>query len=96
MRFVILCALGLCNLYGMGFSHANSHHPQEFLKKIAGKKQEGRDIVEHYCATCHAEKPLIPLGAPRMGVPKDVSEKREALYLKLRKLNNTKHKVILV
>ncbi len=73
MRFVILCALGLCNLYGMGFSHANSHHPQEFLKKIAGKKQEGRDIVEHYCATCHAEKPLIPLGAPRMGVPKDWS-----------------------
>ena len=43
-----------------------SHHPQDFLKKIAGSKTEGRDIVEHYCALCHAEKPMVQLGAPTL------------------------------
>ena len=47
--------------------HASSHHPQEFLKKIAGSDQEGKKIVEHYCINCHAEKPLISVGAPRIG-----------------------------
>lgn len=28
---------------------------------------EGEQIVQHYCVTCHAEKPIIPLGAPRIG-----------------------------
>lgn len=48
-----------------------SHHPQEFLKKAAGSPQEGNMIVEHYCAMCHAEKPLISLGAPRIGSIED-------------------------
>ncbi len=46
---------------------AASHHPQDFLNKVAGSKTEGRQIVEHYCAMCHAEKPLVELGAPMMG-----------------------------
>lgn len=46
---------------------AASHHPQDFLKSIAGSKNEGAEIVKHYCAMCHAEKPLIQLGAPRLG-----------------------------
>ena len=45
---------------------AASHHPQDFLTKIRGTKNEGQKIVEHYCATCHAEQPLINLGAPRI------------------------------
>ena len=50
---------------------AASHHPQEFLKKIAGSKDEGQQIVQHYCSNCHAVKPLISLGAPRIGESSD-------------------------
>lgn len=48
-------------------SWSASHHPQDFLKKIAGSKEEGEEIVQHYCANCHAVNPIIPLGAPRIG-----------------------------
>lgn len=46
---------------------ADSHHPQEFLKTIRGTTNEGEQIYKHYCANCHAQTPLIPLGAPRIG-----------------------------
>lgn len=46
---------------------AASHHPQAFLKNIAGSKTEGKQIVQHYCAMCHDEKPMIQLGAPSVG-----------------------------
>ena len=52
-------------------AHAHSHHPQEFLKKIVGSKKEGEQIVQHFCANCHDVKPLIQLGAPRIGVAPD-------------------------
>ena len=52
---------------------AASHHPQAFLKSIAGSPNEGEQIVQHYCAMCHAEKPLIQLGAPRIGQVSDWS-----------------------
>ena len=54
-------------------SHAASvtHHPQDFLASIAGTPDEGEQIVQHFCATCHAVKPLINLGAPRMGQKTD-------------------------
>lgn len=48
-----------------------SHHPQIFLKSIAGLKDEGTQIVRHYCAICHAPQPRILLGAPRMGCEQD-------------------------
>ncbi|MBA2651796.1 MAG: cytochrome c5 family protein [Tatlockia sp.] len=54
-------------------SHANSHHPQEFLHSIEGSKDEGRQIVSHFCSSCHAVKPLIPLGAPRISNKDDWS-----------------------
>jgi cytochrome c5 len=47
---------------------ANSHHPQQFLKEIRGKKNEGAQIVAQFCSNCHAQTPLIPIGAPRQGV----------------------------
>lgn len=50
---------------------ANSHHPTDFLQQVADKPREGERIVEHYCATCHAAQPMIPLGAPRMRVLAD-------------------------
>lgn len=48
-----------------------SHHPQDFLTAIKGKPDEGSQIVQHFCATCHAEKPLISLNAPVIGNEKD-------------------------
>ncbi|GGI75510.1 c-type cytochrome [Legionella impletisoli] len=61
-----------------------SHHPQEFLRQIAGANDEGQQIVQHFCATCHAEKPQIPLGAPRIGYDEDwkprIKEGIEALF----------------
>ncbi|MDP1604737.1 MAG: c-type cytochrome [Legionella sp.] len=45
---------------------AATHHPQEFLDSIRGKKNEGAKIVQHFCANCHAVKPLIELGAPKL------------------------------
>lgn len=50
---------------------ANSHHPQDFLNSIAGSKHEGQQIVQHYCSVCHAENPMVELGAPRIGVKSD-------------------------
>lgn len=44
-----------------------SHHPQDFLQAIKGHPDEGRQIADHYCANCHAAKPLIELGAPKIG-----------------------------
>jgi cytochrome c5 len=46
--------------------HAASHHPEDFLHSIQGSKTQGQKIYQHFCSNCHALKPLIPLGAPRL------------------------------
>lgn len=48
-------------------AQAESHHPQEFLQSISGSKNEGEQIYAHFCVNCHAPKPLIPVGAPKIG-----------------------------
>ena len=45
------------------------------LNKIKGKKDEGAQIYQHFCVNCHATKPIIPLGAPRLGEINDWSER---------------------
>ncbi|WP_115332546.1 c-type cytochrome [Legionella busanensis] len=52
-------------------SLAATHQPEVFLAKIRGKPDEGQQIVQHFCANCHAVKPLIELGAPKIGVLTD-------------------------
>lgn len=52
-------------------SAAQTHHPETFLESIRGKPDEGEQIVNHICVTCHATKPLVNLGAPRIGVRND-------------------------
>lgn len=52
-------------------AQAESHHPQEFLKKISGSKNEGEQIYNHFCVNCHAVKPIIAIGAPRLGAEDD-------------------------
>ena len=60
---------------GLSTAWAATHKPQAFLDSIAGSKTEGQAIVQHYCATCHAVHPLIPLGAPRIGYASDWAER---------------------
>lgn len=48
-----------------------THHPQAFLQSIQGSKEEGRQIVKHFCSSCHSNEPLIQLGAPRIGKKRD-------------------------
>lgn len=50
---------------------AASHHPESFLARIQNTPDEGEQIVQHFCGTCHAQKALIPLGAPK---PKDTKD----------------------
>lgn len=64
-----LCALVLFIFFTK--TEAQTHRPQEFLKSISGTKTEGLSIYQHYCSDCHAQKPLIPLGAPKKGDQKD-------------------------
>ncbi|MGQ3889014.1 c-type cytochrome [Legionella sp. CNM-1927-20] len=52
-------------------SLAATHQPEEFLAKVRGQKDEGQQIVQHFCANCHAIKPLIELGAPKIAVLMD-------------------------
>ena len=52
-------------------AYAESHRPQEFLQSISGSKNEGEQIYNHFCVNCHAQKPLISLGAPRIGNEED-------------------------
>lgn len=66
---VMLAAMLLCSLDGA----YSSHHPQDFLNNVRGQHDEGMQIAQHFCANCHAAKPLIPVGAPRMGIDADWS-----------------------
>ena len=52
-------------------SLASEHHPEEFLASIQGSSDAGKQIYDHFCATCHAAKPLIAIGAPCIGVKAD-------------------------
>lgn len=63
-------------LFLFNFSlYADTHRPQDFLNKVKGTKDEGAQIYQHFCVNCHAQKPLITLGAPRFGEEKDWSER---------------------
>ncbi len=66
MPFKLLLIVGFCVWLTTLSSQAASHHPQEFLNTIEGSKNEGEQIVKHFCANCHAVKPLISLGAPKI------------------------------
>jgi cytochrome c5 len=51
------------------------HHPEAFIKKVSGKKDAGKKIYKQFCAMCHANNPLINLGAPTIRVKKDWIER---------------------
>jgi cytochrome c5 len=74
MRLINL--IGLCLLSVM--SLAATHDPASLLTTIQGKPDEGAQIVQHYCALCHAPNPQISLGAPRMQVKQDWAVRMQA------------------
>jgi cytochrome c5 len=60
--------LGMCVILdGM----AASHRPIDFIKSIEHDPKAGQKIYQSFCQNCHAPKPLIPVGAPRVGNAKD-------------------------
>lgn len=67
MIYKVTCILILLSLSVYG----ESHRPQDFLNEIKGSKLEGELIVQQFCMNCHDVKPLISLGAPRIGVNVD-------------------------
>lgn len=56
-----LTLISLC--WGLS-AFAAEHYPEVFLQSIQGKPNQGQEIYTHFCATCHAPKPMINLGAP--------------------------------
>ncbi len=72
MKWIKLSHCFLLLLFvGSSLTFAEYHRPQDFLKSISAAPDEGLQIVQHYCIHCHAEKPVISLGAPRIGVQAD-------------------------
>lgn len=63
--------LNIWSFIGYQLTFAATHHPQQFLDKIKLTEHEGLAIFEHFCANCHAKKPVIQLGAPRIGEYED-------------------------
>lgn len=64
-RSVFLCAFIFICMADFAVQ-ASTHNPQQILERIRGSKNEGEQIVAHFCASCHAVKPLIELGAPKI------------------------------
>lgn len=58
-------------LFFSAFLWAKNHHPEEFLASIQDKPNRGELIVEHFCSSCHNKRPLIELGAPKIGLSQD-------------------------
>jgi len=56
---------------------SSSHHPQQFLQDMKTDPHATQKIYQHFCANCHAVHPLIPLGAPRVGVLKDWQQRQK-------------------
>lgn len=76
MRILLLSTLLLSTLCQAQSAH-QFHHPEAALKAIQGKPDAGAKIYQAYCANCHAEKPMIPLGAPRIGQASDWAPRLE-------------------
>lgn len=42
------------------------HYPALFVKQLTGDPDAGRKIFKEFCASCHAEQPVIDVHAPRI------------------------------
>ena len=61
------------------YAFASSHHPIKWLESLKGRTDASQHIYQAYCQNCHAPKPLIPVGAPRVGVTQDWQGRKDLL-----------------
>lgn len=50
---------------------ATIHNSNERIHAIEQDQARGKKIYQAFCASCHDPNPLIELGAPKRGAPKD-------------------------
>jgi cytochrome c5 len=43
------------------------HYPTLFVDQLRGDPQAGKKIYKEYCASCHAQNPVLELKAPHIG-----------------------------
>lgn len=48
-----------------------SHRPGDFIQSIQNDPLAGEKVYNEFCASCHAVKPEISVGAPRFRVASD-------------------------
>jgi len=47
------------------------HHPEAFIQSVKHDPKAPEKVFTSICASCHSQKPTIPLGAPRIGIKAD-------------------------
>ncbi len=47
------------------------HYPTAFVQGLKDDPNAGEKVYKEFCASCHAQNPVIPIVAPRVGVKKD-------------------------
>lgn len=50
---------------------ATYHYPLSFVAQLKGDPNAGQKVFMHYCVSCHAQDPIVPVNAPRIGVASD-------------------------
>lgn len=68
ITYIFLFFISFSSPFNVFATEHNFHHPEAALQAIAKDKRPGEKIYQSYCANCHALKPMIPVGAPRIGV----------------------------
>lgn len=55
-----------------GDASRSMHHPLSFVSSLKpNDKTAGKKIYLAFCSNCHAQNPVIEVGAPRFGIAKD-------------------------
>lgn len=74
--FVLLLLSGLTGFIFSLYQHTHPktletlrtfHYPALLVKQLAGDPDAGRKIFKEFCASCHANPPLIEVHAPLIG-----------------------------
>ena len=47
------------------------HYPLSFIAQLKGDPNAGQKVFMHYCVSCHAQDPIVPVNAPRIGIAAD-------------------------
>ena len=81
---IIIAALILSFMSSPVAAAAQDHHREQFLNSLKDQndKAVGEAVYNHFCATCHAQQPSIPLGAPRVGIKKDWQKRQNKRNIK--------------